>query len=28
LQIHIGSTVVDGTVRGRLRDLQVLLTRE
>lgn len=28
LQIHIGSTVVDSTVRGRLRDLQVLLTRE
>ncbi len=28
LQIHIGSTVVDSTVRGRLRDLQVVLTRE
>ena len=28
LQIHIGSTVVDSTVRSRLRDLQVLLTRE
>lgn len=28
LEIHIGSTVVDSTVRGRLRDLQVLLTRE
>ena len=28
LQIHIGSTVVDSTVRGRLSDLQVLLTRE
>ena len=28
IQIHIGSTVVDSTVRGRLRDLQVLLTRE
>ncbi|MBH0201568.1 MAG: ATP synthase F1 subunit delta [Nitrospira sp.] len=28
LQIHIGSKVVDSTVRGRLRDLQVLLTRE
>jgi F-type H+-transporting ATPase subunit delta len=28
LQIQIGSTVVDGTVRGRLRDLQVALTRE
>jgi F-type H+-transporting ATPase subunit delta len=28
LQIHIGSTVVDSTVRGRLHDLQVLLTRE
>ena len=28
LQIHIGSRVVDSTVRGRLRDLQVLLTRE
>ena len=28
LQIHIGSTVVDSTVHGRLRDLQVVLTRE
>lgn len=28
LQIHIGSRVVDSTVQGRLRDLQVLLTRE
>ncbi|MDH4083316.1 MAG: ATP synthase F1 subunit delta [Nitrospira sp.] len=28
LQISIGSTVVDSTVRGRLRDLQVTLTRE
>jgi F-type H+-transporting ATPase subunit delta len=28
LQVHIGSTVVDSTVQGRLRDLQVLLTRE
>jgi len=28
LQIAIGSTVVDSTVRGRLRDLQVALTRE
>ena len=28
LQIHIGSRVVDSTVRGRLSDLQVLLTRE
>lgn len=28
LQIQIGSTVVDSTVRGRLRDLQVALTRE
>lgn len=28
LQISIGSTVVDSTVRGRLRDLQVALTRE
>jgi F-type H+-transporting ATPase subunit delta len=28
LQIHIGSKVVDSTVQGRLRDLQVLLTRE
>jgi F-type H+-transporting ATPase subunit delta len=28
LQIHIGSRVVDSTVLGRLRDLQVLLTRE
>ena len=28
LQIQIGSTVVDSTVRGRLRDLQVVLTRE
>jgi F-type H+-transporting ATPase subunit delta len=27
-QISIGSTVVDSTVRGRLRDLQVTLTRE
>ena len=28
LQIQIGSTVVDSTVHGRLRDLQVVLTRE
>lgn len=28
LQISIGSKVVDSTVRGRLRDLQVALTRE
>jgi F-type H+-transporting ATPase subunit delta len=28
LQIHIGSTVVDSTVRGRLNDMQTLLTRE
>ncbi len=28
LQIRIGSKVVDSTVQGRLRDLQVLLTRE
>lgn len=28
LRISIGSTVVDSTVRGRLRDLQVALTRE
>ncbi len=28
LQIQIGSTVVDSTVQGRLRDLQVVLTRE
>lgn len=28
LQLHIGSMVVDSTVQGRLRDLQVLLTRE
>lgn len=28
LQIRIGSTVVDSTVRGRLRDLHVALTRE
>lgn len=28
LQISIGSTVIDSTVRGRLRDLQVALTRE
>ena len=28
LQIQIGSTVVDSTVRGRLRDLQAVLTRE
>jgi F-type H+-transporting ATPase subunit delta len=28
LHISIGSTVVDSTVRGRLRDLQVTLTRE
>jgi F-type H+-transporting ATPase subunit delta len=28
LQIHIGSTVVDSTVRGRLRAMQSLLTKE
>lgn len=28
VQIHIGSTVVDGTVRGRLRAMQSLLTKE
>ncbi len=28
LQIHIGSTVVDSTVRGRLNDMQTLLTRD
>ena len=28
LQIRIGSTVVDSTMQGRLRDLQVVLTRE
>ena len=28
LQIHIGSTVVDSTVRGRLSDMKLLLTRE
>ena len=28
MQIQIGSTVVDSTVRGRLRDLQAVLTRE
>ncbi|HRI38087.1 MAG TPA: F0F1 ATP synthase subunit delta, partial [Nitrospira sp.] len=28
LQIRIGSTVVDSTVQGRLRDLHVALTRE
>jgi F-type H+-transporting ATPase subunit delta len=28
LQIHIGSTVVDSTVRGRLNAMQALLTRE
>ena len=28
LQIHIGSTVVDSTVRGRLNAMQVLLTRD
>lgn len=28
LQIHIGSTVVDGTVRGRLTSLRTALTRE
>jgi F-type H+-transporting ATPase subunit delta len=28
LQIQIGSTVVDSTVHGRLRDLQVVLTGE
>ncbi|WP_455377867.1 ATP synthase F1 subunit delta [Petrachloros mirabilis] len=28
LQIHIGSTVVDSTVRGRLRAMHTLLTRE
>jgi F-type H+-transporting ATPase subunit delta len=28
LQIHIGSTVVDSTVRGRLKAMQSLLTRD
>lgn len=28
LQIHIGSTLVDGTVRGRLNAMQSVLTRE
>jgi F-type H+-transporting ATPase subunit delta len=28
VQIHIGSTVVDSTVRGRLRAIQSLLTKE
>jgi F-type H+-transporting ATPase subunit delta len=28
LQIHIGSTVVDSTVRGRLTEMQILLTRD
>ena len=28
LQIHIGSTVVDSTVRGRLEDMQSMLTRD
>ena len=28
LQIHIGSTVVDSTVRGRLNDMQSMLTRD
>jgi F-type H+-transporting ATPase subunit delta len=28
LQIHIGSTVVDSTVRGRLNAMQSLLTRD
>jgi F-type H+-transporting ATPase subunit delta len=28
LQIHIGSTVVDSTVRGRLNDIQSMLTRD
>ena len=28
LQIHIGSTVVDSTVRGRMRAMQSLLTKE
>jgi F-type H+-transporting ATPase subunit delta len=28
LQIHIGSTVVDSTIRGRLRAMQSLLTKE
>lgn len=28
LQIHIGSTVIDSTVRGRLKAMQSLLTRE
>lgn len=28
VRIQIGSTVVDGTVRGRLKDMQSLLTRE
>jgi F-type H+-transporting ATPase subunit delta len=28
LQVHIGNTVVDSTVRGRLRAMQSLLTKE
>ncbi len=28
LAIHLGSTVVDSTVRGRLREMQSLLTKE
>ena len=28
IKIHIGSTVVDSTVRGRLNDMQSILTRE
>jgi len=28
VQIHIGSTVVDGTVRGRLKDIQSMLIRD
>ena len=28
LQIHLGNTVVDSTVRGRLRAMQSLLTKE
>jgi F-type H+-transporting ATPase subunit delta len=28
VQIHLGSTVVDSTVRGRLQAMQSLLTKE
>jgi F-type H+-transporting ATPase subunit delta len=28
VQIHLGSTVIDSTVRGRLQAMQSLLTKE